>query len=54
MYDIQPTGLICALVCAGGCTGGCLVCVLNGPVVIADAASGGTSLTSISAGASVA
>lgn len=41
MDVVQPTGFVrCALVCVGGC----LVCISDGPVIIADFVSGATAL----------
>lgn len=45
MNEVEPNGVTCVVMCAAICTGGCLTCIADGPVIIVDAVSGGTALT---------
>lgn len=50
MNDAQPTGIWkCVAVCGSVCAAGCWTCVGDGPVVIADAATGGPAFATGSA-----
>lgn len=47
MNEVQPQGAgTCAAACAGICLAGCAICLADGPIFIADTATGGTSLAS--------
>lgn len=46
MKEVQPNGVV---FCVAFCGAGCLACLSDGPIIIADMASGGTVLTQASA-----
>lgn len=39
-------GPTCAILCTAVCASGCLACISDGPIIIVDAVTGGTALTS--------
>jgi len=42
MKEIGTTGIMCGVICVGGCAIGCAACLADGPIVVADAVTGGT------------
>lgn len=46
MKEVEPKGIV---LCIAFCGAGCLACLSDGPVIIADVASGGTVLAQASA-----
>lgn len=47
MNTVQPAGFwLCLVACTTVCASGCFNCVWDGPIFIADTATGGTSLAS--------